>query len=295
LRQGQRIISYVRDHSFDGEQLDQLHELLTELAQSLKQPYRFTVYAANQHACSVNFGLIVTYRQRWRPGNYQAGRLVKTIPLAPKEIRRFTKKVFIKQSRAEKEVNTNLAVRKTDSSETTRVEAAVVQKAQKSTNFKLAAEGGVNIGIVDAKASSAMGQGAGTESKETKKDFHEAVFKAAEEYKQERSLEVNMTDSLDVQTEDSGKISNPNDEITVTYLFYELQRRFRVSEEIYRLTPVVAVAQEVPTPNQITELSLLPLFCCHRSLSLESGSELLLRSFNGSGEFSALALDRAFA
>ena len=253
LRQGQRIISYVRDHSFDGEQFDQLHELLTELAQSLKQPYRFTVYAANQHACSVNFGLIVTYRQRWRPGNYQAGRLVKTIPLAPKEIRRFTKKVSIKQSRAEKEVNTNLAVRKTDSSETTRVEAAIVQKAQKSTNFKLAAEGGVNIGIVDAKASSAMGQNAGTESKETKKDFHEAVFKASEEYKQERSLEVNITNALDSQTEESGEISNPNDEITVTYLFYELQRRFRVSEEIYRLTPVVAVAQEVPTPNQITE------------------------------------------
>ena len=58
----------------------------------------------------------------------------------------------------------------------------------------------MNIGIVDAKASSAMGQNAGTESKETKKDFHESVFKAAEEYKQERSLEVNMTDSLDIQT-----------------------------------------------------------------------------------------------
>src|SRR6185436_2678145 len=128
-----------------------------------------------------------------------------------------------------------------------------VQKARKSSNFKMSAEGGVNIGIVDAKASSAMGQNASTESKETKKDFHEAVFKASEEYKQERSLEVNITNALDSQTEESGEISNPNDEITVTYLFYELQRRFRVSEEIYRLTPVVAVAQEVPTPNQIAE------------------------------------------
>ena len=38
-----------------------------------------------------------------------------------------------------------------------------------------------------------MGQDASTESQETKKDFHEAVFKASEEYKQERSLEVNIT------------------------------------------------------------------------------------------------------
>ena len=253
LRQGQRIISYVRDHAFTGEQLDQLHELLTELAESMKAPYRFTIYAANEHERSVNFGVIATYRQRWQPGDYQAGRLVKTVPLAPKEVRRFTKKVAVKQSRAEKEVNTSLSVRKTDSSETSRAEAEIVQKAHKSTNFKLSAEGGVNIGIVDAKAGSAMSQDAGTESQETKKDFHEAVFKASEEYKQERSLEVNITDSVDTQTEDSGEISNPNDEITVTYLFYELQRRFRVSEQIHRLTPVVAVAQEVPTPDQISE------------------------------------------
>ncbi|MDP9203746.1 MAG: hypothetical protein M3P26_17720 [Gemmatimonadota bacterium] len=253
LRQGQRIIGYVRDHAFTGEQLDQMHELLTELAESMKQPYRFTIYAANEQERSVNFGVIATYRQRWQPGDYQAGRLVKTVPLAPKEVRRFTKKVAVKQSRAEKEVNTSLSVRKTDSSETSRAESEIVQKAHKSTNFKMSAEGGVNIGIVDAKAGSSMGQDAGTESQETKKDFHEAVFKASEEYKQERSLEVNITDSVETQTEDSGEISNPNDEITVTYLFYELQRRFRVSEQIHRLTSIVAVAQEVPTPDQISE------------------------------------------
>ena len=253
LRQGQRIIGHVRDLAFTGEQLDQMHELLTELAESMKQPYRFTIYAANEQERSVNFGVIATYRQRWQPGDYQAGRLVKTVPLAPKEVRRFTKRVAVKQSRAEKEVNTSLSIRKIDSSETSRAEAEIVQKAHKSSNFKMSAEGGVNIGIVDAKAGSSMGQDAGTESQETKKDFHEAVFKASEEYKQERSLEVNITDSIETQTEDSGEISNPNDELTVTYLFYELQRRFRVSEQIHRLTPIVAVAQEVPTPDQITE------------------------------------------
>jgi hypothetical protein len=253
LRQGQRIIAYVRDRAFTGAELDQLHELLVDLAKSMKEPYRFTIYAANEHERSVNFGVIATYRQRWQPGDYQAGQLVKTVPLAPKEVRRFTKKVNVKRSRAEKEVNSSLSVHKSDSTETSRAESEIVQKAHKSTNFKLTAEGGVNIGIVDAKAGAALGGDAGTDSKETKKDFHEAVFKAAEEYKQERSIEVNLTDSIDTTDEDSGEISNPNDEITVTYLFYELQRRFRVSEEIHRLTPVVAVAQEVPSPDQITE------------------------------------------
>ena len=33
------------------------------------------------------------------------------------------------------------------------------------------------------------------------------------------------------------EIQNPNDELTVTYLFYELQRTFRLSERIHQLTP----------------------------------------------------------
>ena len=83
----------------------------------------------------------------------------------------------------------------------------------------------------------------------------EAVFKAAEEYRQERSLEVNVTDATENQGEEAGEISNPNDEIPVTYLFYELQRRYRVSEHLRRVTPVVLVAQEMPKPSDIDDVS----------------------------------------
>jgi hypothetical protein len=252
-RQGERLIGYVRSRANAPLEFDQFHELLKEIATTLDGPYRFSVYAANERERSINFGVITTYRQRWQPGEYQAGRLLKTVPLAPKEVRRFTKKVNVKQSRAEKEVNNNLTARKSESSETSRVEAEIVQKARKSTNFKMSAEGGVNIGIADVKASSGASQDAGTESQETKKEFHEAVFKAAEEYKAERTHEINVTDATETQGEESGEISNPNDEITVTYLFYELQRRFQVSEQIHKLTPVVLVAQEFPRPSDITE------------------------------------------
>ena len=79
------------------------------------------------------------------------------------------------------------------------------------------------------------------------------MFKAAEEYKQERTTEINVSTSEEVNLEESGEISNPNDEITVTYLFYELQRRYRVSEQIHRVTPIVLVAQEFPKPSEIDE------------------------------------------
>lgn len=35
-------------------------------------------YAANRQERTVNFGILITYRQKWEPLGYQAGRLVKS-------------------------------------------------------------------------------------------------------------------------------------------------------------------------------------------------------------------------
>jgi hypothetical protein len=252
-RQGERIIAYANQEIAPTDTFDQFHPNLAALAQAMKEPYRFSIYAANNVERSVNFGIVATYRQRWEPVSYQVGELVKTVPLCPKEVRRFTKKVAIRKSRAEKEVENSLQSRKTETSETSRAETTIVQKAQNKTNFRMSAEGGVNVGIAEAKGSTAFTQDAATESEEVKKEFREAVFKAAQEYKSERTTEINVSASEEITVEESGEISNPNDEITVTYLFYELERRYRVSEQIHRITPIVLVAQEFPTPNEIDE------------------------------------------
>lgn len=254
LRQGEKMIHYAetRVDSHDNK-FDQFHQLLADLDKSLKEPYRFNVYAANGFARSINFGIVVNYRQRWEPVTYQVGELVKTIPLAPKETRRFSKKLVARKSRSEKEVENNIESRRTESSEVSRAETEIVQKAINKTNFQLSAEGGVSIAIAHVDAKTGLSLDAEHDSQETKKAFREAVFKATEEYKAERTLQVESTDSADSTTEESGEIVNPNDEISVTYLFYQLQRRFRVSEEIRSVTPVVLVAQEFPNPGDIDE------------------------------------------
>jgi hypothetical protein len=252
-QRGERIIRYA-DHKLEApEHFEQFHPLLKQLDAAMKEPHRFSIFAANRRERSVNFGIVATYRQKWVPDTYQVGKLVKTLPLAPKEVRRFTKKVTTRKSRAEKEVENSVYSRKTESTETVRVETQIVQKAQNKTNFQLNAQGGVNIGIANASGSTAFQQSAATESQEVKKEFRSAVFKAAEEYKSERTTEINVGTGEETGFEESGEISNPNDEIPVTYLFYELQRRYDVSEQLQRVTPVVLVAQEFPKPNQIDE------------------------------------------
>jgi hypothetical protein len=251
--QGNRLIRYADHLVMTPDHLDRFHEVLGELTDALKEPYRFSVFAANRFERSVNFGVVATYRQVWTPVTYQVGQLIKTVPLAPKETRKFTKKWAVRQNRAEKEAENSLQARRTEATETARSETSILEKATRKTNFQMSAQGGVDIAIAEASASSAFAHEAATESQEAKKEFREAVFKAAEEYKQERSLEINVTDFTETQGEEAGEITNPNDELPVTYLFYELQRRYRVNEHLRRVTPVVLVAQEMPKPSDIDD------------------------------------------
>jgi hypothetical protein len=261
-----KLIDYARDQiSERATTACRLEGLLSDLRARLGETYAFKIFAAKPDQRSVNFGLLTTYRQKWQPLNYQAGELAATIPLAPKEVRRFTKRSVIKRSRAEKEIRNNLQSHREDSTENSRAEVEIINKANSKTAFQLGTQTGGNVGftagVVNGSFNGSLNAGfnkdSGSISEEVKREFREAVFKAAHEYKEERTLEVNTQFSDEAEFTESGEISNPNDELTVTYLFYELQRRYRVSEQIHRVTPVIFVAQEVPNPDEIDDSWLI--------------------------------------
>ena len=247
-------LSDIRDHS--KEILSQfirkpsrLEKLFSDLEKRLSEPYSFDVFARD----SVNFGILINYRQEWKPLNFQVGDLVSTMPLAPQEVRRYTKKRVVKEKRAEKEIQDSLRVRKTESSETSRVEAEIVQKASNKTNFHNTVNGGFNIGVANVDAKTDITVDAAKESADTKKDIRESVLKAAEEYKQEHKLEISTERVEETEETTYGEVRNPNDEIPVTYLYYELQRTYQVSEKIHSVRPVILVANQVPRPDEIDE------------------------------------------
>lgn len=228
-------------------------ELIREIQGMLGEPYAFQCFAPG----SVNFGLLATYRQEWTPLAYQVGDLVATIPLAPGESRKFTKKEVVRQTRSKKELIKALSSHQEESSQVSRAQAEIVRKASSSTNFTLTAEGSFTIGVASISATSAFALNQAQESATTKSSFHEAVSKAAQEYRNERSVEIDTSGEISSEATTSGELTNPNNELTVTYLLYELERRFGVREQIHRLTPVILVAQEVPAPHMIDEAWLL--------------------------------------
>jgi len=252
---GDRILAYA-DRQIDAGQTDfaKLHSTLRELRKRLNETnYAFKIYAANKVERSVNFGTLIHYRQKWDPLTYQAGELVKTITLTPKETRKFRRKTTIRKKRSEREVEKNLQSRREEADETLRAESEIVRQAQTTTNFNLSANGSVSLKIANIGGSSSLTTDASQSSNETKRSFHEAVRKASQEYRQERETEVSTEESTEFEEEVSGEIANPNDELAVTFLFYELQRRFYVSEHLHGIRAVVLVAQEVPAPHEIDE------------------------------------------
>jgi hypothetical protein len=230
-----------------------IRRLLNELGKAMSEPHAFDVFAKD----SYNYGLLLTHRQEWTPQQYQAGDLRATIPLAPGETRRYSKKVSVKTSRARKEIDKSLSSASLQTSETQRAESEIMKKTDSATNFKMTADTAFKIGIVDVKTTSQFDTHQGAESLSNKKAFREATIKAAQEYKLERNLEISTTTAFDTESTESGEISNPNNEITVTYLFYELQRRYKLHEYLYRVRPVILVAQDVPAPHQIDEAWLI--------------------------------------
>lgn len=230
-----------------------LQELLKQMRDLLSSPYSFTVFQEN----TCNFGILTTYRQTWVPEQYQVGDLVSTIPLAPRETRRYTTKQVTKRSRAIKEIANNLSTVRTDIDTTGRADRDIVSRAENRTNFKATADGSFGV---DADKIHATAEGGGDSAKisqATKKDFHEAVLKSAHEYKQENRTEVETTTSEETETTSYNELQNPNDELTVTYLFYELQRTYHISERIQQVTPVVLVANKVPAPHEIDDAWLI--------------------------------------
>lgn len=234
-----------------------LQDLVNELMTRLAEPHTFQVFATEGDDRAVNFGLAITYRQRWEPLTYQAGPLVRTLTLAPGEERTFNVKRSVKRSEAAVRGLQSEAADRSEIAETVRDVSDVVNAAKTSLGFQAEGRFDADFKLGSAGGSTTISRDAERSSQETRQSFREAVRKAAQEQKEARKVEVTTTDAIEDSREETGKITNPNVELPVTYLFYELERRFRVSEQLYRAVPVVLVAQDVPVPDQITRAWLV--------------------------------------
>lgn len=236
-----------------GGKSTRAQRLMTELAERLKAPHSFQIFAEN----SYNFGILTTHRQKWVPGEYQTGDLVSTITLAPGEKRQYVKKENLKRTRNRKETEKNASTLNDERVYSNKATEDIASKASTNTNFAQSisgsASGQLGIFSINAQSSTDFSRDQAVESERAKQSIREATRKAAQEYSNERSLEISTEGISSQESSFTSEISNPNNEITVTYLFYELERQYKVTEHLHKVSPVILIAQHVPAPHEIDE------------------------------------------
>ncbi|MEW7292164.1 hypothetical protein [Aquimarina sp. 2304DJ70-9] len=206
--------------------------------------YSFPIYAPGH----VNYGLMTTYRQTWTPLQWQVGELVKTIPLTAGETRKYKKKVRQLKKQSRKEVESNSSLSSLHDQFQRDAKEEIIDRAFNITSF----EANANVGDGTNNANAAFRNSSENESKDTKNNIRGATLKATEEFKQEHKIEINEEESYETDFTDEGTIKNPNDEITVTYLFYELERAYEIKEHLHSIESVILIPNVVPAKQQIT-------------------------------------------
>lgn len=226
--------------------------LLEELESFLRRGHSFTAFPAVGAQRSINFGVLLTWRQRWEPISYQTGDIVHTMTLAPGERRRIVTRRVQRLKRYTSEAKKSMQSRLFDTTDVTRAETEILRKADTTTNFELTAGGTTNLLVENGSFNTTTNRDVAKAGSETRRRFRESVLKAAQEYRDEHSLEVKTEEESSLEEETTSEVENRNDEIAATAVFYRLQRRYDVFEHLHRARPVVMVAMPVPNPADIT-------------------------------------------
>lgn len=231
-----------------------LPDFLEKLQELRREDYGFTAFGTDKGGRAATYGLVLTYTQNWRPKGHQAGDLVKTIPLAPRSSVKYQFRHKTGRTYTDKRAEASESAYSRESQDVNRDIYKIVRNSKLATNFELKVETGGGVpGVASTTTSSVWTTSAERSSESTKDTFREQIRKEAEQHKSNTSIEVSVTTSEETEISESREITNPNDELVVTYLFYELQRRFEVSERLTKVTPVVLVAQDLPDPSEIDE------------------------------------------
>jgi len=202
----------------------------------------------------VLFGLRVIHRQTWHLLGNRSGELVKSIPLGPKESQKISTKV-VRRTKVARTAEEALALETTaETGTTTKDTSEVVAEASEKLNRHLEAEvnGGIG-GFFQAKVSGGISQDISSSSKQTNSNLNETMQKTASRMKRDTKITVSTEGEETFEEMRSSEITNPNDEIAVTYLYHQLQQHYRVSTEIGEVDSVVFVPEVLPEWGDIDE------------------------------------------
>lgn len=219
-----------------------------EFGETLPDSYPFEPFMPG----SVNFGLQLVYRQGWTPLGTQPGEIVRTLPLGPKQTERITIKA-VRRTKATRQTEISSSIETaTESSAATKDSSEVVQEAAESFNWHAETSATASFGFGSASLTAGAGGENSSASRDTKSQLNETMEKTASKIRKDTKIVVSTEVEETSEFSQVSEISNPNDEIAVTYIYSRLQRQYEIRTYLSEVNQAVYVAEPIPAPGEIT-------------------------------------------
>ncbi len=224
-------------------------EALETRAMLEQMAYNFEVFPSY----SVNVGLRLVYRQEWKPLGMQPGEIVRTIPLGPGQKERITTKIIRRTKRTSTMESSTETETTTESTDSTKDSNEIVAEAADSFNWKVDAEIHGGIPVIGGSASTSFGGSSEDKSKQTSSHLSETMQKAASKIRRQTKVVVSTESEETFETERFSEITNPNNEIAITYEYMKMQQQYEVFTYLAEVQSVIFVAEYLPAPSEINK------------------------------------------
>ncbi|MFW9894421.1 MAG: hypothetical protein ACFFD7_01295 [Candidatus Thorarchaeota archaeon] len=216
-------------------------------AKKVIPPYTFEPFLPN----SWNFGLRVIYRQEWRPLGNQRGEVVKTIPLGPKQVEKVTTKI-VRRTKVIKTAETLKSVEETSEiTDTTKDSNEIVNEASENFGWNIEAEASVGFSVVSASVSGGAHEETEKRSKQASTHLSESMQKTASKIKTDTKTVVTTESESTYEMETSSEITNPNEEIPITYVYSKLLRQYEIFTSVAEIQNIIMIAEPIPKPYEV--------------------------------------------
>jgi len=201
--------------------------------------YAFEFYPVG----SVNVGVALVYRQRWKAIGTQPGEIVKTIPLGPGQSEKIMTKITRRNKKTMSSESSTETETSTESSDTTKDSTEVVKEATSNQNWSLSANVSYGVGGV-GWGGSVSGEAGGSKeksSKNTTSSLSEMMKKSASKIRRQTKVTVTTEIESGFEETTTSEVMNNNDEVPLTLQYHMLQHQYDVYTYLFSVKNAIFV------------------------------------------------------
>lgn len=216
-----------------------------DLSSDVEYPFEF--YPAG----TINVGIALVYRQRWKTLGIQPGEVVRTIPLGPGQSEKVVTKITRRRKTTSSMESSTESETTTESSDTTKDSSEVVNEASSKFNWNVSAKASYGIGGFGGSVSTDVGGSRERSSKDTSSSLSEVMKKTASKIRRQTKVSVKTETEIGFEESSTSEVRNNNDEVALTLQYHMLQHQYEVHTYLFAVRNAVFVAEEVPAPYEI--------------------------------------------